>query len=92
MNTPRIKAVEPLEEKRLLVTFDNEVRKIYDCRDILELERFQLLHRDAFFRAVKVDPGGYGVSWNDDMDLSEYELWTHGVELEHTALMSSQST
>ena len=89
MGTPRIKAVEPLEEKLLLVTFDNEVRKIYDCRDILKLERFQLLHHDAFFKAVKVDAGGYGVSWNDDMDLSEYELWTNGVELERSATMSS---
>jgi len=25
--------------------------------------------------------GGYGISWNDDIDLSEYELWTNGVEL-----------
>ena len=31
--------------------------------------------------AVKVDSGGYGISWNDDADLSEYELWTNGVEV-----------
>jgi len=24
-------------------------------------------------RAVHVDAGGYGISWNDDIDLSEYE-------------------
>jgi len=23
-------------------------------------------------------PGGDGISWNDDIDLSEYELWTNG--------------
>jgi hypothetical protein len=28
--------------------------------------------------AVRVDPGGYGISWNDHIDLSEYELWTNG--------------
>jgi hypothetical protein len=27
---------------------------------------------------VKVDPGGYWVSWNDEADLSEYELWVNG--------------
>ncbi len=27
---------------------------------------------------VRVDTGGYGISWNDAIDLSEYELWTHG--------------
>jgi hypothetical protein len=31
-------------------------------------------------RAVRVDAGGYGVSWNDDLDLSEDELWVNGVE------------
>jgi len=29
-------------------------------------------------QSVRVDPGGYGISWNDNIDLSEYELWTNG--------------
>jgi hypothetical protein len=37
-----------------------------------------LLASPAFFNAVRVDPGGYGISWSDDIDLSEYELWTNG--------------
>ncbi len=76
--TPRIKAVEALDEKKLLVHFDNDVNKVYDCRPILSRPEFHLLANPAFFRAVHVDPGGYGVSWNDDLDLSEYELWTNG--------------
>jgi len=79
MNAPRIKSVTPLEGKRLLVTFGNGVQKVYDCQRILNLDRFQLLNHEAFFRAVTVDPGGYGISWDDDMDLSEYELWNNGV-------------
>ena len=43
MNTPRIKSVAALDDKRLLVTFVNDVQKVYDCRPILTLERFQLL-------------------------------------------------
>ncbi len=39
---------------------------------------FYPLNVPAFFRAVKVDAGGHGVSWNDDLDLSEYELCTNG--------------
>jgi len=79
---PRIKSVRPLEGRRLLVTFANGVQKIYDCQGLLNLDRFQLLKHEAFFKAVTVDPGGYGVSWNDEMDLSEYELWNNGVEVE----------
>lgn len=41
---------------------------------------FTCLRMKAFFNAVHVDSGGYGISWNDDIDLSEYELWTNGQE------------
>jgi hypothetical protein len=80
MNTPRIVSVKPLENKRLWVKFESGVEKIYDCTPLLGLNMFQLLKTEAFFRSVRVDSGGYGVSWNDDADLSEYELWTNGVE------------
>lgn len=26
-------------------------------------------------------PSNYGVIWNDEIDLSEYELWINGVEV-----------
>ena len=85
MNAPRIKSVTPLEGRYLLTTFVNGIQKVYDCQRLLSLERFQLLRHEAFFKAVTVDPGGYGVSWNDEMDLSEYELWNNGVEVEQSA-------
>jgi len=81
MNAPKVKSVAPLKESRLLVTFANQVQKVYDCRTIINLDRFQPLKNDAFFKAVTVDVGGYGVSWDDETDLSEYELWNNGVEL-----------
>jgi len=81
MEIPQIVSVQPQEDKKLLVKFINGVEKIYDCAQILELDAFQLLHNEAFFKAVQVDPGGYGISWNDDIDSSEYELGTNGVEL-----------
>jgi hypothetical protein len=42
---------------------------------------FQMLKNDAFFKLVKVDAGGYDISWSDKIDLSEYELWTNGIEM-----------
>jgi hypothetical protein len=32
----------------------------------------------VFFKSAHVDAGGYGISWNDDIDISEYELWNNG--------------
>ena len=34
----------------------------------------------GLFEQVKVDDGGYGVSWNDEIDLSCDELWENGYE------------
>jgi hypothetical protein len=75
---PRVTKVEALGGRELLVRFENGVSKIYDCGQVLARPQFQLLRHAAFFRAVKVDPGGYGISWSDDIDLSEYELWVNG--------------
>ena len=81
MNAPKILSVQPLENRKLLVKFVNDVEKIYDCTPLLTLDMFRLLKNDAFFKAVKVDAGGYGISWNDAIDLSEYELWVNGAEV-----------
>lgn len=35
---------------------------------------------------VKVDAGGYGVSWNDDIDLSCNELWENGTPIDNKSL------
>ncbi len=91
MDVPRVKSVVPLKGSRLLVTFINGVQKVYDCQRILELDRFQLLRHEAFFKAVRVDPGGYGISWDDEVDLSEYELWHNGVEVGASAFCSERS-
>jgi len=81
MSTPKILSVQPVKGKKLLVKFVGGTEKIYDCSPLLHLEVFQLLKNEAFFKAVKVDTGGYGISWNDEVDLSEYELWTRGIEV-----------
>jgi hypothetical protein len=87
MGTPKIILVRVLENKKLLIKFFTGVEKIYDCTPLLNLEMFKFLKNEAFFNNVKVDAGGYGISWNDDADISEYELgrmvlkskWFHSI-------------
>jgi len=82
MDAPKIVSVQALENKRLLVKFSNSVEKIYDCRPLIaKSEAFTPLENEVFFKQVKADPGGYGISWTDKVDLSEYELWTNAVEV-----------
>ncbi len=81
-NYPKIKNVEPMAGKMLLVTFNNNTKKIYDCSSLLEEGAFKPLLNDALFRSVKVDRYGYGIIWSDEIDLSESELWINGLPAE----------
>ncbi len=81
MNTPRIKHAEPQEGRFLVATFTNGQKKKYDIKRLLNLEMFAPLKNQALFKNVHVEPGGYAVSWNADLDISEHELWQHGEEI-----------
>jgi len=78
MKYPKVKSVLAIDEHNLLVEFDNNERKKYDISPLLDREMFLPLKNPALFKAVKVEKGGYAVSWNEKIDISEYELWKHG--------------
>jgi hypothetical protein len=75
---PKIRDVEPMEGKTLLVTFETGDRRVYDCTPLLRSDAFLPLRDDALFRCAHADPHGYGVIWNDDIDLAESEIWLNG--------------
>lgn len=76
---PKIQDVTSLSDKRLLVTFKNNTKKIYDCLPLLDDKNFKLLLNDGLFKSVRANKHGYGVSWTGEVDLSESELWLNGV-------------
>ncbi len=78
MNYPKILAVQPMEDYQLLVEFTTHEKRRYDVKPLLNKTMFAALKNAAFFKSVKVEQGGYAVSWNDDIDISEYELWRNG--------------
>jgi hypothetical protein len=75
---PRIQSVKPRSGKTLLVTFENGYQKVYDCTPLLQSEVFRPLQDEAIFRCAHADSHGYGVVWNDDIDLAESEIWING--------------
>lgn len=78
MQHSKINSAKVINDHTLLIEFDNSSKKEYDIRPLLVKEMFSPLKNFAFFKNVQVDAGGYAVFWNEDIDLSEYELWTHG--------------
>ena len=76
---PLIAEVEAQPNKRLLVRFRNGVTKLYDCERVLNLPAFEPLRNDeVLFRRAHADKHGYGVIWNDELDLAESEVWIGG--------------
>ena len=54
-----------------------------DFKQLLnQFPQFMCLKNDILFKMVEVDVGGYGVSWNDELDISAEELWENGVIIE----------
>ncbi|HBZ78021.1 MAG TPA: DUF2442 domain-containing protein [Clostridiales bacterium] len=76
----KVKAVHPLPDYKLSVQFAEGKTKIYDVKPLfVRFEPFQALKTsDSLFYDVMVDIGGYGISWNDDLDLSCDELFENG--------------
>lgn len=80
----KIKNVSALPEYKLSVQFSEGVTKIYDVKPLFEkIPLFEELKDSAQeFFSVSVDVGGYGIVWNDDLDLSCDELWENGVQVD----------
>ena len=55
----------------LKIIFENEEVRYYDVKKLIsEHKEFEILNDISLFKLVKVDTGGYGISWNDDLDIS----------------------
>ena len=79
----KIKNVSPLPECKLSVQFAEGVTKIYDVKPLFQkIPAFKSLESNNDFGGVYVDVGGYGIIWNDELDLSCDELWDNGVTVE----------
>ena len=78
MYYPKVVSASAIGNHILLVEFDNSKKKKYDITPLLSKELFSPLKNAALFKAVKVEHGGYAVFWNNEIDISEYELWSHG--------------
>lgn len=80
----RVQSVEPKENFILLVLFTDGAKTEYDIKPLFEKwEVFNNLKNICgLFQQVKVDAGGFGISWNDEIDLASVELRLNGKKIE----------
>ena len=75
----KIATIHTLSDTKLLAFFINDDPRIYDVAPLMDSHpAFKPLHDPNLFKQVKVDAGGYGISWSDDIDLSSDEIHDHG--------------
>ena len=77
----KVMAVNALDDYRLSVQFAEGVTKIYDVSQLFDKwDAFdRLKNNPTLFNQVQVDVGGYGIIWNDELDISCDELYAHGT-------------
>lgn len=78
----KVTNVIPKKDMNLMVRFENGVTKMYDTKQLLkQFPFYSKLKDEAFFKLVKIDCGGCAVCWDEDIDISEVELWEGGTEI-----------
>ncbi len=79
MKPPKIVAAHAISDRTLLIEFSQNEFKKYDISKLFNNEMFAPLRNPSFFKNFRIESGGYGLVWNEDIDISEYELWGNGV-------------
>lgn len=76
----KVNRAAPLADCHLLVSFrDDSVKKVNVARIVGDERRFApVLTNESIFRTLSVQPGGYGVTWGENTDIADYELFQYG--------------
>ena len=75
---PKIVELRILENFRILAFFSDGSVKEFDFKPLLKEGVYKDLSNPAFFKTAKVDAGGYGISWNDLIDIDSNDIWVMG--------------
>lgn len=77
----KVDAVVPLGEHKLLVFFKNGKVKKCDLKEKLKESSFIPIRVKENFESVKVDTGGYGICWGENIVISNEYLYEIGEEV-----------
>ena len=80
----KIKSVNPLPEFSLSVQFAEGATRIYDVKPLFDrIPAFRsFIDKPELFDKVRVDTGGHGIIWNDELDLACDEIYVNGTAVD----------
>lgn len=72
----------PLPNLEVLVFFEDGKVKKFDVKRLFDdWPEYRRLEDSKSFKRLRVEPGGYGISWDGELDCSEGELYENGVDI-----------
>ena len=78
----KIKSVITKNDLIISATFFDGTVKEYSVDRLFNIyPQLKELENRELFNSVQVDAGGYGVSWNDDLELDAETIWEDGIEI-----------
>ena len=79
---PRPIDVKPLDDYKLLVTFQNKEMKIFDVKPLLHFPIYKPLENKGLFSIAKAD--GSCIYWNDEIDLCPDTVYENGIKVSNS--------
>lgn len=69
--------VKPIEQYKLLITFDNKEQRVFDIAPYLSDSFFSPLRDPAIFKSVKISP--ISLEWSGGIDICPDELYYNSI-------------
>ena len=77
----KIAEVTPMATPKLLIFFCSGATKVVDIREMNPPSCEPFLTSQVRFNTVEVQPGGYGIYWNDRAMIAHRDLYAHGISV-----------
>ena len=80
MKVPQIITSKVVALLTLLVGFSDGSKKQYNIEKFSKKhDWYESLKNINYLKDFTIEPGGYALSWGNEMDIAEYEIWKNGV-------------
>jgi len=85
----KVKAIKVFDNLTMLITFENDEKRVFDLEDILEMQAFQKLEDVDKFKSAKIINGT--VTWlNGEIDLAPQYMYEISYEFDDSEIVYAQ--
>ncbi|MGN1251133.1 MAG: DUF2442 domain-containing protein [Candidatus Spyradocola sp.] len=82
MLQPKLNRIEPMEGMKLRLFYETGEVKVFDVAPYVSGPWYGELRNEAYFRTVRLLPGGTGIEWSNGQDIAPHELYELGVPVQ----------